>query len=68
MDELQAAVRAHGVQEGFQMARFMLWVGSECFEGRQEPDFKLLSSRALSLAKAFLAQDRPQVAKEGRPA
>ena len=68
MDELQSAARARGIQDGAQMARFMLWVGEEIFEGREEADFKLLASRSLNLAQRFLAQDGQNVAKEGRPA
>jgi hypothetical protein len=68
MDELKAAAMAHGVKDGAQMARFMIWVGEECFEGRQEPNFKTLSARAKSLVEMFLGQDGKNVAKEGRPA
>jgi len=58
MDALEKAALAAGVKQGYQMSRFLLWVGNECFEGRELSDFKALAARAPHMAKAFLAQDR----------
>lgn len=60
MEELQKAVLSHGVKEGTQMSRFLLWVGNECFEGREVSNFMVLTGRAKELARMFLAQDRKE--------
>jgi len=57
MDELQAAAIANGVKDGFQMSRFLLWVGNECFEGREVENFMVLAARGKQLAQMFLTQD-----------
>ena len=62
--ELEAAARANGVQEGYQMSRFLLWVGNECFEGREVSNFLVLAARGRELAQMFLAQDKdPEIRK-----
>lgn len=58
MDELEAAAIANGIQAGPQMARFLLWVGNECFEGREVPDFAVLAGRARILVRMFLMDDQ----------
>lgn len=58
MKELEAAAGTNGVKPGAQMSRFLLWVGNECYEGREIPDLMVLTSRAKDLAKMFLAQDQ----------
>lgn len=63
MEELEAAARANGIAAGNQMSRFLLWVGNECFEGREVGDFKVLTARAKELARLFLAQDRDRAPK-----
>lgn len=63
MEELKAAARSHGITAGNQMSRFLLWVGNECFEGREVGDFKILSSRAKELVRMFLAQDQERSQK-----
>lgn len=57
MDELEAAARANGIEEGSQMSRFLLWVGNECFEGREVSNFGVLTARARELVQMFLAAD-----------
>lgn len=61
MDELEAAARTNGVKPGYQMSRFMLWVGNECYEGREVASFMVLAARGKELAQMFLAQDREPV-------
>ena len=58
--ELQAAARADGVQEGFQMSRFLMWVGNEVWEGREVQSFLVLTARGKELSQMFLAQDTSQ--------
>lgn len=58
MDELERAAIANGVKPGAQMCRFILWVGNECFEGREVSNFMVLAARGRELAKMFLAQDK----------
>lgn len=58
MDELEAAARSFGIEEGSQMSRFLLWVGNECFEGREVSNFKVLAARAKELVQMFQVQDR----------
>lgn len=58
IDELIAAAQAHGLKEGVETSRFLLWVGNECFEGREVPNFMVLKARAKELVQMFLAQDR----------
>jgi len=60
MDELQKAALSYGVKEGVQMSRFLLWVGNECFEGREVSNFMVLTARAKELVQMFLAQDRKE--------
>jgi len=57
MEELEKAARQYGVKEGVQMSRFLLWIGNECFEGREVANFMVLTARAKELVKMFLAQD-----------
>lgn len=57
MDELEAAAIANGIKPGSQVSRFILWVGNECYEGREQPDLKMLTDRTKELARRFLAQD-----------
>lgn len=57
MEELEKAARQYGVKEGAQMSRFLLWIGNECFEGREVANFMVLTARAKELVKMFLAQD-----------
>lgn len=57
MKELEKAALSYGIKEGAQMSRFLLWVGNECYEGREQPDLKMLADRAKYLAEKFLAQD-----------
>lgn len=56
--DLEAAARQLGIKDGPQMSRFLLWVGNECFEGREVSSFQVLSARAAELVSMFLAQDR----------
>lgn len=42
------------------MSRFLLWVGNECFEGREVPDLMVLTARAKQLVQMFLVQDRKE--------
>lgn len=58
MHELETAARANGIKDGYQMSRFMLWVGNEVFEGREVASFMVLAARGKELAQMFLAQDR----------
>lgn len=58
MEELEKAALSYGVKQGLQMSGFLLWVGNECFEGREVSDLTVLTARAKELAKMFLAQDR----------
>jgi len=58
MKELEQAALSHGVQEGAQMSRFLLWVGNECYEGREIPDLMVLTARAKELVQMFLVEDR----------
>lgn len=58
LKELEAAALSHGIREGSQMSRFLLWVGNECFEGREVSNFMVLTARARELVQMFLAQDR----------
>lgn len=60
MEELQKAALSYGVKEGVQMSRFLLWVGNECFEGREVSNFMVLTARAKELVQMFLAQDRKE--------
>ena len=62
MEELEKAARRHGIKEGVQMSRFLLWVGNECFEGREVSSFMVLTARAKELVQMFLAQDRKEFA------
>jgi len=55
--ELEAAALSHGIQEGAQMSRFLLWVGNECFEGREVQNFAVLTARAKELVQMFLVDD-----------
>lgn len=65
MDELVKAALANGVKEGYQMSRFLLWVGNECFEGREVSSFMVLAARGKELAQMFLTQDRdPTIQRE----
>lgn len=56
--DLEDAALSHGIQEGAQMSRFLLWVGNECFEGREVQNLMVLTARAKELVQMFLAQDR----------
>ncbi len=58
MEELEKAALENGVDPGYQMSRFLLWVGNECFEGREVANFMVLTARARELVQMFLAQDR----------
>ena len=58
VDELVAAAQANGIKEGAQTSRFLLWIGNECFEGREVQNFMVLKARAKELVQMFLAQDR----------
>lgn len=58
MKELEEKALACGVKEGPQMSRFLLWVGNECFEGREVANFGVLAARCPELVPMFLAQDR----------
>lgn len=58
MKELESAALANGLKDGPQLSRFLLWVGNECFEGREAPDLISLARRAKELVSKFLAQDR----------
>lgn len=58
VDELVAAAQVYGIKEGAQTSRFLLWVGNECFEGREVQNFMVLKARAKELVQMFLAQDR----------
>lgn len=58
MEELEAAARSNGISEGSEMSRFLMWVGNECFEGREVSNFGVLTARARELVQMFLAQDR----------
>jgi hypothetical protein len=60
VEELEAAARSFGVKEGSQMSRFLLWIGNECFEGREVQNFMVLKARAKELVQMFLAQDRKE--------
>ncbi len=60
MEELEKAARLYGVKEGVQMSRFLLWIGNECFEGREVANFMVLTARAKELVQMFLAQDRKE--------
>jgi hypothetical protein len=62
MEELESAAIANGVKSGSQMSRFLLWVGNECFEGREVANFGVLAARAGELVQMFLAQDRDRPA------
>lgn len=57
MEELEKAALSYGVKEGVQMSRFLLWIGNECFEGREVANFMVLAARAKELTQMFLAQD-----------
>ena len=59
--ELEAAALCHGIKEGSQMSRFLLWVGSECFEGREVQNFAVLTARAKELVQMFLADEKQPV-------
>ncbi len=61
MEELEKAALENGIKPGYQMARFLLWVGNECFEGREVPSFVALTARCRELSQMFLAQDREPV-------
>lgn len=63
--ELEAAALSHGIQEGPQMSRFLLWVGNECFEGREVQSFAVLTARARELVQMFLADESQPVAERG---
>lgn len=56
---LETAAREHGIKDGPQMSRFLLWIGNECFEGRAISSFQVLAAQASELVKKFLAQDVP---------
>lgn len=58
MEELEKAAKANGIEDGYQMSRFLAWVGNECFEGREVSNFMVLAARARELVLMFLAQDR----------
>jgi hypothetical protein len=63
MQELETAARTNGIKDGSQMSRFLMWVGNECFEGREVGDFKVLAARAKELVRMFLAQDQERSPK-----
>lgn len=58
IEDLEKAALSHGIKEGAQISRFLLWVGNECFEGREVQDFMVLTARAKELVQMFLVQDR----------
>jgi len=58
IEDLEKAALSHGIEEGVQMSRFLLWVGNECFEGREVQNFMVLTARAKELVQMFLAEDR----------
>jgi len=53
--ELEAAALSHGIQEGAQMSRFLLWVGNECFEGREVQNFAVLTARPKNSSRCSLS-------------
>lgn len=71
MEELEKVALQYGVNEGVQMSRFLLWIGNECFEGREVANLMVLTARAKELVPMFLVQDRkkfPQGAEKAAQA
>ena len=62
--ELEAAAISHGIQEGTQMSRFLLWVGNECFEGREVHNLSVLTARAKELVQMFLVEESQPLAEK----
>lgn len=52
------AARTHGLPPDRE-AVFLLWVGNECFEGREVENFTVLTARAKQLTQMFMNQDKP---------
>jgi hypothetical protein len=52
-----AEARKHGIRADREGA-FLLWVGNECFEGREVQSFQVLTARARQLVLMFRNQDR----------
>jgi hypothetical protein len=57
MKELEKAALDNGVKPGAQLSRFLMWVGNECFEGREAADLAGLARRGPQLAARFLEDD-----------
>lgn len=55
-DPLLAEAAKHGLAKDREPA-FLLWVGNECWEGREVMNFDLLTARARPLVKMFQTED-----------
>lgn len=60
LDELLIEARKHGLKPDRECA-FTLWVGNEVFEGREVPNFMVLTARARELYLMFRNQDHQSI-------
>ena len=55
-DPLLAEAAKHGLAKDRE-GPFLLWVGNECYEGREVADIRALPGRAHALVKRFQQED-----------
>lgn len=56
IESILIQVRPRGIAPDLE-GPFLLWIGNECWEGREPEDFLRLIARAPELAKRFLAEE-----------